>query len=362
MGVATFLSKCLEMGCSFVIPSSLNSRRFCQRNLSDKVRQIPRGRLVPRSEGPFRVKGTLAAVLLLAFTGVPGTRLDGAGPAPPLELRFIEAGDGSFRFDTGILKGRARAGDDSKGLSEVTHLPTGQRIDGSVGLLTYYRVFTTGTRYGDGARKRASQARVLDDGALEVHWPAAADWPLELRAVYRWVTPAVVEVETAVRAGRELPNFEVFLSSYFDEAFPAAHVYVKRGGGLPPDFVSAEPEAGVWQMFPRDDAVVGMIRDGRWAVPPSPVEWAIRPHIAAPIVYRAHAEMALLAVLMSEPEGCYAVSAPHRGEKHFSAYFSLFGRDLKAGEIARTRSRLAIATEPETPRILRSWREFQGGR
>lgn len=307
-------------------------------------------------------RGTLAAVLLLAFTGVPGTRLDGAGPAPPPELRFIDAGDGSFRFDTGILSGRARAGDDSKGLSEVTHLPTGQRIDGSVGLLTYYRVFTTGTRYGDGARKRPSQARVLGDGALEVVWAPAGDWPLELKAVYRWVLPAVVDVETIARAGRDLPDFEVFLSSYFDPAFPAAHVYVKRGGDLQPDFVPAEPEAGVWQMFPRDDAVVGMIRDGRWAVPPSPVEWAIRPHIAAPIVYRAHAEKALLAVLMSEPEGCYAVSAPHRGEKHFSAYFSLFGRDLKAGETARTRSRLAIATESETPRILRLWREFQSGR
>jgi hypothetical protein len=202
----------------------------------------------------------------------------------------------------------------------------------------------------------------LGDGALEVVWAPAEDWPLELKAVYRWVLPAVIDVETTVRAERGLPDFEVFLSSYFDKAFPAAHVYVKRGEGLRPDFVPAEPEGGVWQMFPRDDAVVAMIRDGRWAVPPSPVEWAILPHIAAPIIYRAHEGKALLAVLMSEPEGCYAVSAPHRGEKHFSAYFSLFGRDLKPGETARTRSRLAIATEPETPRILRLWREFQAGR
>ncbi len=301
-----------------------------------------------------RVLAGVAAALAWVSWGPTAT----AGP--PGTLRFADAGDGSFHFDTGILRGRARAGEDSKGLSEVTHLPTGQRIDGSVGLLTYYRVFTQGKRYGDGARKRPSEARLLEDGSLEVRWPSAADWPLDLKAVYRWAGAAEIDVETTVRAGRDLPGFEVFLSSYFDPAFPAASAVVGGAEGGPPVVMTAEPDAGVWQMLPRDDAAVGLIRDGRWAVPPSPVEWAIRPRTAAPAIFRAHAAKPIVALLMSEAGGCFAVSASHRGEKHFSAYLSLFGRDVAAGETVRARSRLAICAVSDAEGVLRLWKEFDG--
>ena len=39
---------------------------------------------------------------------------------------------------------------------------------------------------------------------------------------------------------------------------------------------------GVWQAFPRDDQAVSIIQDGRWKIPPSPVDWVIRPRLAKP--------------------------------------------------------------------------------
>ena len=46
---------------------------------------------------------------------------------------------------------------------------------------------------------------------------------------------------------------------------------------------------------------------------------------------------------MAPPEECFAVATPYEGESHYSLYLSRFGRDFKAGETARARTRLVIA-------------------
>jgi len=260
-------------------------------------------------------------------------------------LAFSVSGTNEFAFDTGVLKGKLRAGGKSKGLSEVVHLPTGVRLDSSMGLFGHYRVFSANHRYGTAAWDWPSDARLHPDGSVEVHWPAAEDHPFELRAVYRWAAPATLDLETSVLANTNLARFESFLASYFAAGFTNSHVLVRSNGQ--PCLATADKSCGIWQAFPRDDQGVAIIQDGRWKFPPSPVDWVIRSRLANPLGVRRCPSNHLQAVLMSPPRDCFAVLTPFEAEGHRSMYLSLFGLDLKPGEIARARARLVIGTDLE---------------
>jgi hypothetical protein len=67
------------------------------------------------------------------------------------KLAFVANDKGEYTFDTGVLRGTLRQGGKSLGLAPVIHIPTGARLDRSMGILSFYRVFTTGKRYGAGA-------------------------------------------------------------------------------------------------------------------------------------------------------------------------------------------------------------------
>ena len=88
-----------------------------------------------------------------------------------------------------------------------------------------------------------------------------------------------------------------------------------------------------------------MIQDGRWKLPPNPVDWVIRPPLAKPLAFRCCPVQDLSAVIMSPPQDCFAVLTPFQAESHRSMYLCLFGKDLKVGEIARARARLVIGTK-----------------
>ncbi len=53
---------------------------------------------------------------------------------------------------------------------------------------------------------------------------------------------------------------------------------------------------------------------------------------------------------------------PHQTEQHYSCYLSLFGRDLKAGEVGRARARLAVFQNTDAAKaeeqVLRLYKEF----
>ncbi len=260
-------------------------------------------------------------------------------------LAFQQADNGAYTFNTGILKGTLRADGRSIGLLSVDHIPTGTRLEGNAyGLFSHYRVFTANKRYGHGAWEWPSTAKLLTDGAVEVHWPAADDRPFEMGAVYRWAAPDTLDLTTSVTANADLKAFESFLASYFAEAFPATTVYAKGGPEKEPFFQSTEPAAGVWQAFPRDHDAVPVIQDGRWKIEPSPVDWVIRDEFAAPLGIRRNKDNGLCAVLMARPEDCFALMTPNAGEGHRSLYLCLFGRDVKAGETATAQTRLVVRT------------------
>jgi hypothetical protein len=286
-----------------------------------------------------------------AGLGVPAL----AAPRP--ELRFRAGVGGEFTFDTGVVRGKLRAGGQSSGLTEVVHVPTRATISGSIGLCGHYRVFTTNRRYGGGARDWPSGAELLGDGSVKVHWPSAPERPFVLEAHYRWVAPDTFDIETTVKAAAELPNFESFLASYFAPSFTNSLVYA-QDASKHPAFLAAEESQGVWQMFPRDEAALSIIHDGRWKIPPSPVEWVMRPPLTCPLGMRRDPSTGLAAILMAPRADSYAVATPHQKEAHFSLYLAQFGRTIRAGETARARARLAIGSAITQKQAVKLYRKF----
>ena len=268
------------------------------------------------------------------------------------KLAFSASGTNEFTFDTGVLAGKLRASGKSRGLSSVVHLPTGVTLESSMGLFGHYRVFSANKRYGTAAWDWPSEAKLHNDGSVEVHWPSAEDRPFELSAVYRWVTPDTLDLETSVQAKTNLAKFESFLASYFADCFTNSSVYVRSNNQqwLEP----ADKSFGVWQAFPRDDEAVSIIQDGRWKLAPNPVDWVIRPRLANPLAIRGCPANGLRAVLMSPPSDCFGVLTPFEAEGHRSMYLCLFGQDLKAGETARARARLIIVSKLPDAEVVRA--------
>ena len=285
-----------------------------------------------------------ALTILAVVLGICGPSLAKTPVKQPGKgkLAFSASGTNEFTFDTGVLAGKLRVGGNSRGLSSVVHLPTGVTLDSSMGLFGHYRVFSANNRYGTAAWDWPSEAKLHKDGSVEVHWPSAEDRPFELRAVYRWATLDTLDLETSVQAKTNLASFESFLASYFAECFTNSSVCVRSNNQqwLEP----ADKSFGVWQAFPRDDQAVAIIQDGRWTIPPNPVDWVIRHRLAKPLAVRGCSANGLRALLMSPPSDCFGVLTPFEAEGHRSMYLCLLGKDLKAGETVRARARLVIGT------------------
>jgi hypothetical protein len=200
----------------------------------------------------------------------------------------------------------------------------------------------------------------MPDGAVQVTWPEADDRLFEMAAIYRFHDSSTLDVETIVKAGKDLSKFEVFLASYFHEAFPLPKVYVTPDPKIvgKRTFMTAKKSFGDWQMFPRDYDVLPIIRDGRWKKEPNPVDWKIMPPMAKPIAMRRGSDTAPTAILMAPPDDCFAIATPYEGEGHYSMYFSLFGRDIKAGQTAKARLRLVVKNITSNREILNLYQKY----
>jgi hypothetical protein len=275
------------------------------------------------------------------------------------KITITADGNGGFTFDTGVLRGTLCPSGKLQGLTSTTHVPSGTRLDRSMGILSYYRVFTVGKRYSQGGWDWPGTAKQLSDTAVQVTAPTTVDRPIELTAVYRWKGPQTLDLETTVTAHGDLSKFESFIASYFDAAFPSPFVYVTENpeAGGKPGFLLAKKSLGDWQMFPRDDPVVPIMKDGRWLLEPNPVNWTIMPRLAAPIGVRRAAN-GLVAIVMAPPEDCFAVATPCEGESHYSIYLSLFGRDVKAGETVKAHMRFVITSGASDDQVIKLYRQY----
>lgn len=267
---------------------------------------------------------------------------------------YLTPGDapGEYRVDTPVLEGLLGRDGTSFGLLPMRWKPMECDLAGMVGLLTYYRVFTTNHRYCESMRALPSATRWVDSHTVRVRWSSNEERPFSLTAIYHWTAPDTVDVETIVKAEDLLPDFEVFLSSYGTPDFPASRVYCNVDAGNKA-FLSAEQQHGDWHAFPRDDAAVAIIKDGRWDLEPNPVDWAVRPHLAAPLVYRRNEKTGMTIILMARPEDCFAVCSSHDGEVHYSMYFCLFGRTLEPGAVVRARVRMVMGVFDDAAVIQR---------
>lgn len=276
------------------------------------------------------------------------------------ELIFTQSKDGGYEFDTGVLRGKLREAGKGLGLTSAVHFPSGTKLSGAYGILSYYRVFTTNKRYGHAAWEWPSSSKLLPDGSVQVTWPRGDDRPFEMTAVYRFRDASTLDAETTVKAGEDLSRFEVFLASYFHETFPLPQVYVAACPETEdnPAFLTAKKSFGNWQMFPRGNDVLPIIRDGRWQQQPNPVDWKIMPTLAKPIALRRGSKETPTAILMAPPDDCFAISTPYEGEGHYSLYFSLFGRDIRAGQTATARLRLVVTNDASNQDILNSYSKY----
>jgi hypothetical protein len=82
------------------------------------------------------------------------------------------------------------------------------------------------------------------------------------------------------------------------------------------------------------------------------------PAMAMPIAMRRSSKGTPVAVLMAPPDDCFAISTPYEGEGHYSMYFSLFGRDIKAEQTARAHLRLVVTSDASDRQILGLYRKY----
>ncbi len=304
----------------------------------------------------FKLTAILTAVFLLEGSAFCQEADVGRGTKPV----FSRTGDSSFAFDTGVIRGRLHALGKSLGLTEVTHIPSGKRLDRSNGLLSHYRVFTRDTRYGGGAWDWPSDAKLLDNGSVLITWPAEPTRPFSLQAIYSWRDASTIDLETVVSAREAVSGFESFVASYFSSGFSNAAVYLENSpeNNKQPAFLATRHTYGQWLMFPREESVIPLIRDGRWRLEPNPVDWTIMPYCSKPICYRREPTSGLTVVLMSRPSDAFAIACPHQAEGHYSMYYSLFGRNLKAGEVVRARIRMQVVNASTEAGLLNMYEAF----
>ena len=266
---------------------------------------------------------------------LPRVNLDGSS-STGAGLRFQQR-NSAYTFDTGVLRGVLKGHGVSWGLSQVTDVRTGTERVHNPGLFSIYRVFDNTTRYGD-ARSRKSQSKVLPDGGVEYLWPADERNPFVLRAVYRWVDEQSLDIEISVTAEKDLPDCEVFLSTYL-KGTDHSYGYAR---GNPDSFVEAVGAEGKFHLFPRDTQAKAMALDGRWKQLPHPVDWVMKPDFAGALGLRRDSTTGSTALVMANPADCFALSMSHGTEPHHSLYLSLFGRTIKAGETDTARARLVL--------------------
>ena len=287
------------------------------------------------------------------------------------DLMFAPAANGQFAFDTGTVKGQLTATVDREGVTSIVDVKTGRELTKGrpdIGVFTYYRFLSTDKRWGDIGWQMPKNPERVADGTVRIVWPPQPERPFELTATYKWVRPDALDVETAIKAGADLPRFEVFLASYFADSF-RCKVYLKPGKYAKgePELVAADASpltTGLYYAFVRDLAGAQMVEDGRWARGTNAVDWAITRYLAGGLAVQEDRASGLTCALMSRPEDCFCIYASYNMDppdgvaSHHSIYLGLVGKDVKAGQTVRTTSRLLVGKHLSAEQIVGEYKKF----
>ena len=351
----------------------------------EKSRWYPQVMSLDRGQGTDKLAGQTARLFVAGVSKwellflKPGEAEPASQPGPaqsrPAAAGFRDEGGGKFAFDTGAVRGFMQVDATHQGLISLVDSRTGLELTKGVadyGLLNIYRLLGTNARYGSILWQAPKTAALRPDGTLEVRYPPADNQPLELAAVFAWAAADTLDMTVEVTPKADLPHFEAFVGSYFSPKL--AHlVYAAPGrhaGGEPAMLATTINPlvAGTYLAFPRDLAAARSVFDGRWDLGLHPVQWSVTRFLAGPLDMRHTPDGGTAVLLMCPPQDCqaimcsYAMPEPVDGiASHYSTYFSLFGRGLKAAQPAKARLRMVVGKIAPEQAVQLYQRFAQGG-
>jgi hypothetical protein len=294
---------------------------------------------------------------------------DRAGALAPRAAWRSDGDD--YHFETELVSGRYLTAGKYQGMRSVVHRPTSVEIAAGEklpGLVCPYRVFGNGRRFGD-VRDRPTKVDVTPEGLRIVH-PADAENPFDIVSTYSWIADTL-DIHYAVTVHTDMRGFELGVASYLAPGFRAfisrqSNHWGKTESQIVP--VDVNPMTDLYALFPRNEAAIRTVFDGRWDLPPAPVRYTVPAYFAQALAYRRHVTSGVMAVGMADPKECFAIcvpvnnppEAPDPAKGYQALYFYLFGRDLKKGETASTRARWVVGQDLEEHEILARWESFAG--
>lgn len=273
------------------------------------------------------------------------------------KLAFKEDDQGNLVFNTGVVKGSLKKDGLGAGLKPITFIESNVPINNNHGLLVPYRFLTPQKRYGFGSWEWNRIGKLLDDGGAELRWEATPDRPFSFSSTMHWKAADTVDLTLVFTPDTDLEKFELFLGSYFRK-FTVAKVYVKDTGNGTPGFVDTPKDKGDMQLFPKDQDVMAIIKDGRWKFPPFPNKWAFRSALAAPLGIKQQPISGVTVVIMAPPEDCFAVSMSQQEAGLGAFYLSLFGKDVKKGQSLTGHARLIFGKNITDEQALQKYQEY----
>lgn len=273
-------------------------------------------------------------------------------------------------FETDLVSGKYLTAGHYQGVRDLVHRPTGVQIAAGEklpGLVAPYRVFGNGRRYND-VRERDGRVEQVSEGIRITH-ARNAENPFDLTSVYSW-SHDTLEVRYTLAIHAEMQGFELGIASYLAAGFRAfvprqSNVWGEKDYKIVP--VDVNPMTDVYAVFPRSEADVKTIFDGRLDLPPYPIRFTVPAFYAFPWAYRRHVRTGVMALGMADPKECYSMCIPVNNPPedpdpangYQGVYFYLFGRDVHPGETLKTRVRWVIGQDMPESEILARWNEFQ---
>jgi hypothetical protein len=277
------------------------------------------------------------------------------------------------RFENDAVAGWFLTSGEYQGMRSLVHRPTGVEVAAGEtlpGLVAPYRVFGNGQRYSD-IRDREPQVALGADG-LTMRHPADPRNPFDLSALYSWQA-GTLDIRYTLTTQAEMRGFEIGIASYLAAGFRG---YVSRQSNVwgedAPRIVPVDvnPMTDVYALFPRSEAELKTIFDGRWDLPPYPVRYAVPGYFALPLAYRQQAASGVAALGMADPRECHAIclpvnnppEVPDPAHGYQAVYFYFFGRDLREGETVTWRLRWVIGQDLTDEEIRAQWEAFAAQR
>lgn len=277
--------------------------------------------------------------------------------AADAKLAFRGDDQGNLVFDTGVVKGTLKKDGRGGGLKPITFVEPNVPIDNNHGLLVPYRFLTPQKRYGFGSWEWPRTGKLLEDGGAELRWAATPDRPFNFSSTMRWKAADTVDFTVAFTPDIDQDKFELFVGSYF-RMFTIGKAYVKDAGHGQPGFVDTPKNKGEMQLFPKNQEVMPLIKDGRWKFPPYPNNWSFRPDLAASLGIKQEPKSGVTVLIMAPPEDCFAVSVSQQEAGLGAFYLSLFGKDVKNGQTLTGHARLIFGKNITEEQALQRYQQY----